>query len=148
MKNKKLKVLLASIFALSLGLSISSVSHKANNVQSVSAYSFDDEDPEAPVSSDDEDPEAPVSSDDDNLEAPVSSEEPQGGGEVAIPEETATPESEEGAPKETSSEEDKPSEKSTTSKFPSLREILSALKNTFRDAWNDLKSHFKKWLKR
>ena len=30
---------------------------------------------------------------------------------------------------------------------PTLREILSVLKNTLRDAWNDLVAHFKKWLK-
>lgn len=139
MISKKLKVFLAAVFALSLGMSVTTVSLKANKAESVAAYNFEDEDPlEEPVSSEDpneEDEESPIDSGSDAKPEEV-------GEEDIAPEEPVAEQSEEGAPKESGTEE-----KTTSVGAPTAKEILKALINTFKDAWADLVAHIKRWLK-
>ena len=134
---KKIKVLIVSIFALSLGLSVTGFAKKSTIVEPVSALSFDGEDPdEEPVSSGD-----PSSSEEEKEETSESKPE-----ETSEASETSATESEESAPKQT--EESGSGEKTATIGLPLIKEILKVIAKAFRDAWYDLKAHLKNWLKR
>ena len=139
MKNKKIKLFLASIFALSLALSVGAFAF-CKEPLSVSASSlvFEGEEEE-------ETPEvisAPDATEEESKDEEASTEETPAEGEQtpASGEGESTPASEE------TLEGDETSVPTVTGK-PSAKEIFGVLKNAFVDAWKDLVAHIKKWLK-
>jgi len=124
MKNKKIKLFLASIFALSLALSVGAFAFSKEPLSvSASSLVFEGEEEES------KDEEA------SNEETPAEGEQTPASGEGE-----STPASEE------TLEGDETSTPTVTGK-PSAKEIFGVLKNAFVDAWKDLVAHIKKWLK-
>ena len=120
MKNRRIKGLLASLFALAMAVSV------GTSLSFAKAQKH----PEIVLAEGEEDPETPVSSEDD--EEPASSEE--------------TPaSSEEAAPAEESSES--ASEEQQAASLPKIsgKDILKLIFQAFKDAIKDLIRHLDKW---
>jgi len=132
MISKKLKVFLSAVFALSLGMSVTSVALSAKDAEPVSALTFEGEEEDPALDPDSGDD--PVDSGDDTPVEP-GDDTPSEGGEGA---------SEEGEPKEESSEEKAPA----SAGVPTVKEIFGVIKATFKAAWDDLVARIKSWFKR
>jgi len=133
MKSKKIKGIIGALLALSLafgaGLTLS-LSKNSSHPEIVLA----DSEEETPVSNDDENPTSSEETPGESEETPGSSEETPSGeesSEVPVSEDTADEEKEE-----------------SSSSFPiSKSDILTILKNAFKDAIKDLINHIKALLK-
>ena len=147
MKNKKIKALIASLFALSLGLSVTTTL-KSKSIEPVSALSFEGE--EAIDPDKEENVEEPVSSSEEKDDTPVSSEEkPQETTEESVaPETTTTGTTEETSSQQTSESQSQSEEGKATSSSSLAKDVLGVFKHALIDAWHDLVAHIKKWLKR
>ena len=148
MKNKKIKLFLTSIFALSLALSVGAFALSKEPL-SVSASSLvfegeeEEETPEvisAPDTTEEVDEEDPKDEGTSNDETPADSDHAPTSDATEGEDET-TPVSEE------TLNGDETSSTPTVTGKPSVGEIFGVLKNAFVDAWKDLVAHIKKWLK-
>ena len=143
MKNKKVKSLLCLMIAFAIAIPGITIA-LSNNVEPVSALNSEEVEPDQT-----ETPEETEQSEEAGTsEQSESSEEPKESTEEALTESQTQDETPSQTSETTPSNEETPSEEKSTPAAPSIREILSALKNTFKDAIKDLIAHFKKWLKR
>ena len=143
MKNKKVKSLLCLMIAFAIAIPGVTIA-LSNKVEPVSALNFEEVEPDQT-----ETPEETEQSEEaETSEQSESSEEPKESTDEAPAESQTSDETPSQTSETTPSNEETQSEEKSTTAAPSVREILSALKNTFKDAIKDLIAHFKKWLKR
>ena len=149
MKNKKVKSLFCIMIAFALAIPGITIAY-SNKAESVSALSLEETEPEeseTPEESEESPDEVGQSEEQGTPEQSASTEDSTDSNEET-PSETTSSENQSTDTDETIAVSEEANEEKTPSGPPTANEILTALKYTFRDAWNALVAWIKAFLHR